>query len=147
MKNIAVLLLVFSSLLMACNTQKTENSEDNKSADTLIKSENIATDYSGTYKTEDATCTLSIVISKSENQYSYVITETKKEYKGNLSIENSDGEVYFTFDSEIGDNKAGSISAKYENNTLIIQNYGNAMNEYHFFKQCDLKYIELTKQN
>jgi len=146
MKNITFFLLAVSSLLFSCNNQNTENKEENIS-DSAAKVETSTSDYSGTYKADEPACTISITLSKSGEQYTYSIAEDKKQYTGNLSIEDSNGDIYFTFGSEIGENKAGSLSAKYEENTLTIQNYGNAMNEFHFFKQCDLKYIVFTKQN
>ena len=38
------------------------------------------------------------------------------------------------------------IEAQIIDDELIIQNYGNAMNNYHHIKDCNVKYIHLTKK-
>ena len=39
----------------------------------------------------------------------------------------------------------GEIGGLYEGDKIIIQNYGNAMNEFDHFTQCGDKYLEFTK--
>lgn len=39
----------------------------------------------------------------------------------------------------------GEIGGLYHDDKIIIQNYGNAMNEFDHFTQCDDKYLEFTK--
>ncbi len=33
----------------------------------------------------------------------------------------------------------------YENGSIAIQNYGNSMNEYIYFEDCDSKYLKFDK--
>ena len=33
----------------------------------------------------------------------------------------------------------------YENGSIVIQNYGNSMNEYNHFEDCDSKYLKFDK--
>jgi hypothetical protein len=40
----------------------------------------------------------------------------------------------------------GEIGGVYEGDKIVIQNYGNAMNEFEHFTQCGDKYLEFTRQ-
>ena len=42
--------------------------------------------------------------------------------------------------------KFNDIQGMYSDNTIFIQNYGNAMNEYNHFTSCDKKYIYLVRK-
>ncbi|GEN78120.1 hypothetical protein [Chryseobacterium hagamense] len=46
---------------------------------------------------------------------------------------------------EITEIAMGEIGGLYEGDKIIIQNYGNAMNEFDHFTQCGDKYLEFTK--
>lgn len=46
---------------------------------------------------------------------------------------------------EITEIAIGEIGGLYEGDKIIIQNYGNAMNEFDHFTQCGDKYLEFTK--
>lgn len=48
---------------------------------------------------------------------------------------------------EITEIDMGDIGGLYEGDKIIIQNYGNAMNEFEHFTQCGDKYLEFTKSN
>ncbi|KQT25985.1 hypothetical protein ASG22_04635 [Chryseobacterium sp. Leaf405] len=40
----------------------------------------------------------------------------------------------------------GEIAGLYQGDKIIVQNYGNSMNEYEHFSQCGDKYLEFTKE-
>lgn len=40
----------------------------------------------------------------------------------------------------------GEIGGLYEGDKIIVQNYGNSMNEFEHFTQCGDKYLEFTKK-
>jgi len=102
--------------------------------------------YSGNYKmTGEEACDISIVISKKDTSYSYVVKSFGKEYAGIISIEKQDADTYLIFGGEVEGNKPNTISALYADSTLTIQNSGNAMNPYNFFQKCDAKYLEFKK--
>ncbi|PJG84293.1 hypothetical protein [Conservatibacter flavescens] len=42
--------------------------------------------------------------------------------------------------------KLGNIEGELHNKNIVIQNYGNSMNEYIHFTQCDNKYLNFIKQ-
>ncbi|WP_294229841.1 hypothetical protein [uncultured Chryseobacterium sp.] len=46
---------------------------------------------------------------------------------------------------EITEIAMGEIGGLYEGDKIIIQNYGNSMNEFDHFTQCGDKYLEFTK--
>ena len=96
----------------------------------------------GTYKFKP--CNILIKISKKDSgnktKYYYTITENNQtKSKGYMPdiIRNSEGEFYVKFKN---------FQAAYENDTLVIQNYGNSMNQYMHFKDCDIKFLEFEKE-
>lgn len=79
-----------------------------------------------------------IKIIKQDNIYSFVITDKNKSIsKGLVKIENIKKKIYLTF------GKIGGIS---KDNEIQIQNYGNSINEYNHFTQCEEKYLSFIKQ-
>ena len=92
----------------------------------------------GIYKTEP--CNISIEIANANKTgYFYRIVDnnqTKSEgYISNIKS-NGEGEFYVKFKN---------FQAAYENDTLVIQNYGNSMNQYIHFEDCDSKYLKFDK--
>jgi hypothetical protein len=101
----------------------------------------------GVYNTTgENECNINITIKKVNDNYFYKITLDGTEYSGKLIFENQEDKVYFTFDGKIGDNAPQTVGGLFFQDTLMIQNYGNSMNEYHYFKKCDVKFLEFKKQ-
>jgi hypothetical protein len=111
-------------------------------------------DISGTYKAvDDESCPLVIDIFKKNKGYRYSIVRNGKKETGiaELVLEN-DGEesVYFkglkywAYDKRYDDNS--DIGGGFDDDTLIIQNYGNSMNEYTKFNECGGKYLAFVRK-
>jgi len=78
-----------------------------------------------------------IKIEKKENLYTYNILDLRSIIeKGNLEVLEEDGIVYLIF---------GKIEGVFDKKSIVIQNYGNSMNEYILFTQCDEKYLSFEK--
>jgi hypothetical protein len=78
-----------------------------------------------------------ININKKGSVYIYSILDGKKIIsKGKTSIRSEDGETIVAF---------GNIAGLYTKNNITVQNYGNSMNEYNHFTQCDQKYLTFEK--
>jgi hypothetical protein len=148
MKKLNLLLLgmvAVSIIVSSCNNNNAEKTGQKDS----VKTETVQTpqtkaaiDYSGNYSMADkSVCDLAIEIQKKGNGYTYVSGKAK----GNVEIINQEDEVYLNFIAINGKSPKGDVEAKYENETLMIQNEGNAMNPYSIFKKCDAKYLELKK--
>lgn len=139
-------IVVISMVLGSCNPRKAEKTESKDS----VKVETVpatpamaAVDYSGQYSVEDkSVCDLTIDIQKKDNGFTYVSGKAK----GSVEIIKQDDEVYLNFIAINGKSPKGDVEAKYENETLLIQNEGNAMNPYSIFKKCDAKFLELKKK-
>ncbi|MEI6122558.1 MAG: hypothetical protein WCQ95_02915 [Bacteroidota bacterium] len=103
-------------------------------------------DYSGVYKSNKTgkSCNLTITLTKNPSGYKYGITGEHYDCEGIAIIEKTDA-VYITFDGPIGSNAPKTVSGQIDGNTITIQNYGNSMNEYHYFVECDEKYLEFVK--
>ena len=79
-----------------------------------------------------------INIKKDGSEYTYTILDGKKIIsKGKASIRSEKEETIIT---------CGSITGIYTKNSITVQNYGNSMNEYNHFTQCDQKYLPFIKQ-
>lgn len=143
--NILTIGVITSSLFLgSCGNKSAEKVEQKDTTTTkteVVKTETTV-DYSGTYTmTDKSVCDLEIVILKKDNNFTY----TSGKAKGNIEVINQDGEVYLKMIAINGNSPKGDVEAKYENETLLIQNEGNSMNPYSIFKKCDAKYLELKK--
>lgn len=147
MKNNKLFYLAFAiaaTLLIGCNGNKENKTKDaEKTTETEITT---STDYSGVYKSnqDGEGCDLTITLTKENDGYKYFLTGEHHDQEGKAIIEKTDA-VYITFDGPIGNNKPNTVSGQIEGNTMMFQNYGNANNEYHFFVDCDEKFIEFVK--
>ena len=110
----------------------------------IVCSSSYARDINITGTYEFKPCNILIKISKKDSgnktKYYYTITEnnqTKSQGYMPDIISNSEGEFYVKFKN---------FQAAYENDTLVIQNYGNSMNQYMHFKDCDIKFLEFEKE-
>lgn len=56
---------------------------------------------------------------------------------GHFTINRMDDKTYL---------KMNEIEGMYQDDAIIIQNYGNAMNKYSYFDSCDAKYLYFKKQ-
>jgi len=130
----------------ACNSgSKQANSSKNDST-ISVGEQNNANDYSGVYKTSaDNLCLMTLTITREGENYNYRIIHGSNVYLGKLIIETNNGETYFTFDGQIDENKPKTVSGQLVDGSITIQNYGNSMNEYHYFKKCDEKYLAFKK--
>ncbi len=136
----------FSSMsLISCNNSNSEkNILPKDSILNAIENNKVyhEIDYTGTYTIVDKTsCDISITITKKGNDLTY----KSGEIEGKVEIIQQDKETYLNFSGFTGKSPEGDLEAKYENETLYIQNEGNAMNPYTRLKQCDTKFLELKK--
>ncbi|MCD9576259.1 hypothetical protein [Flavobacterium soyae] len=78
-----------------------------------------------------------IKIEKKAGAYFFLIFDRDKIIsKGKLKEQKNDDVIYLAF---------GKIGGVYNENKIQIQNYGNSMNEYEHFTQCDEKYLSFIK--
>ena len=93
----------------------------------------------GIYKNEP--CNISIEIAKNTNKVKYfykIVENNQTKSQGYISSIKSNGEGGFYI-------KFKNIDGMYENSSIVIQNYGNSMNEYNHFEDCDNKYLKFDK--
>jgi hypothetical protein len=131
--------------ILVNNTQE-DNSNKNNTA-TKIEMENIE----GHYVNYDDS--INLIIIKDDNGYKYKIVTPNRNLEGKINI--SDDLEYFILDGiqwasweidEIPQELPESVSVYIDENDLIIQNYGNSMNNYVIFDDIGEKYINLTKK-
>lgn len=102
-------------------------------------------DYSGAYKSNDNKCRLDLTVTLKDGSYLYRFSTAKRKQNGKLEISQTDGGTYLTFKGLFGARPKTEIQGLYSDGKIVIQNYGNSMNDYLRFKECDLKFIELEK--
>jgi hypothetical protein len=145
-KTMALFLLPGVVLLMSCASDK--NTGQITKTSTSVSTEKSITDkdYSGTYKISDTEiCDFIIIIVKSNTQYTYTIKGTGYKSSGKLSFEMQDDETYINFSGTLRSGDKSPVTGSYQNKKIVIQNYGNSMNQFVCFKSCDSKYLEFVK--
>lgn len=109
-----------------------------------------AVNYAGHYAEPDtAACPIWVTITRQGNGYTY----TTAKAQGTLKIEQDGGRTLLTFQgwemAEPGQRGQGTqanyVSGEYEAGRIVMQNYGNAMNEFTMLVDCGLKYLTLEK--
>jgi len=101
---------------------------------TYIKHDELVGKYS-----LNKTCNVTIDITKVTDDYFYELKGARIKKKGNLEIKYEVREVHLIF---------GDLSGLLESDSLIIlQNYGNSMNQYLNIPECSDKYLEFRKIN
>jgi hypothetical protein len=114
---------------------------------TFLQSEKYSKDISkavcdsilGTYVLESCeNSRFKIVLNKINKQYSYIILDRKKTI--------AKGKAKLTKNKEYTSIMLGLIGGIFSGKDIQIQNYGNAMNEFIHFTQCDEKYLTFVKK-
>lgn len=123
----------------------------------------------GKYETneEQGGCPMTLLILNNKGDLNYILTTINESYKGKISItrelEIENTKIYIKLegiqwaeykgdiskDESINEDIQGrpvGIDGLLNENEIIIQNYGNAMNYYVKFQECSQKYIYLIKK-
>lgn len=138
MKNISLIILLL--IVFSCGPANSKEIKvrpvDNKKLQ----------EYVGTYKTDDEkSCSMVLTITLQTNGLHYKIKTRSRNKEGRIKITKIGEEVYVNFVGLRGEKLKDEIEGVYEDHKITIQNYGNAMNRYTNFSECDLKYIVLEK--
>lgn len=89
----------------------------------------------GVYKAENCDVVLSIFPTDEFEKFKYTINVKGKEvHKGTTKISSTNPENV----------SLGDIEGQFNEGNIVIQNYGNSMNEFTHFETCDDKFLELV---
>ncbi len=102
-------------------------------------------DISGYYRLPETGCNIALTITKEKSGYKYFFKGDHLDLEGIALVSLEEKECYVTFDGPIGNTPPKTVSGLFEGKTLTIQNEGNASNQYHYFTDCDEKYLVFTK--
>jgi len=106
----------------------------------------IVKEYLGTYKTAgESGCSMTMIITAQGDTYHYKIKTSTRLREGRLEVTKMGDEIYFRFIGLLGAKPKTVIEGQYIDKQIVIQNDGNAMNKFLNFKECDVKYIEFSK--
>jgi len=145
-------LLIVIIMAFSCNSSTTTTNETNtdvtKQTEKTTETNNstyTGPDYSGIYKASDGnTCGITITVTKTNDGFNYNLKTPSVDFNGKLNVNDQAGTLYFNFEGKIDDNTDG-FSGQYNEGKLTFENYGNAMNQYQLFDDCDSKYIEFSR--
>lgn len=139
-----LLILMFSCSNNGNNSQ--ENNQEENQENITIENNSLSDSKKiiGIYKSQ-TTYKLEVEIKQSDLGYSYKLSYGNEEFVGNCVIDKTEEDLYVIFDGKIGKIEPKSICMLIKEDNAVIQNYGNANNEYCFFDKIDEKYIELKK--
>lgn len=140
---------LFAIVLLLFLSASCQNSETEKKAaipETSVETTGLP-DLSGIYKLPENTCDLTLEIKSENNQYHYFFNGMNGiiDMTGTLIISKDGDDYMLTFDGPIENNAPKTVQALYKENMLIIQNYGNADQNFTIFSDCDVKYLEFKK--
>lgn len=134
------------------STEQIESAESNNKYDFLL----------GTYTMEEddaCSCKMKLTIDKKDEEYTYHLITGKRDIKGIIKILDEDDELYVQLpevewsesQSPESPNPSKDIFGadfyyNKEDNSFLVQNYGDSMNYFVIFSECsDNKYVILKK--
>ncbi|MBU3020178.1 hypothetical protein KO519_21110 [Paraglaciecola agarilytica] len=90
-------------------------------------------------------CNLVVGLSQEDSQFEYKVTTDTRTATGNFV--KSGQQVTFSelYASESVENSKIEVSGLIKGDTLVIQNFGNGMNPFTLFSECDDKYLSLVR--
>jgi hypothetical protein len=101
-------------------------------------------DYSGSYYSDDKSCAMTLQIAIKNGVYTYQWKTSRRNVTGTMLPNRSESETYLMFKGLTGTGKQ-PVEALFSNNSIMVQNSGNAQNPYQHFRECSAKYITFTK--
>lgn len=94
---------------------------------------------------QSTSCNLVIGLSQGSNKFEYKVTTDTRTTTGNFVKRAQQLTFSGLYASKSGGNSEIEVSALIDGDTLVIQNYGNSMNPFLLFAECDDKYLSLTR--
>ena len=90
-------------------------------------------------------CNLVVGLSQEDGQFEYKVTTDTRTAIGNFV--KRDQQITFSglYASKSVGNSKIEVSALIQGDALVIQNFGNRMNPFTLFSECDDKYLSLVK--
>lgn len=134
-KSMKLIALTILSLVLLSSTYKSTLILNNQPT---ISKNAVAEQIEGVYSLNSCeNGRFKIKIDNKSGVYFYNILDQKKIIgKGKVKIIKKDSNTYLVF---------GKIEGIFEKKSINIQNYGNSMNEYAHFTQCEEKYLSFIK--
>ena len=118
----------------------------------------------GKYQTaelEKTTCLISTIITQVKGKYHYELLTSVKSFYGTLEVTKTQGGLSLKFNglyygnpdspgifkqtNSTGRNRAQILRGTFLDGKIVFQNYGNSLNDFIIFPECENKYIELVK--
>jgi len=105
--------------------------------------ENLVGDY--VINAEDD-CGLAIKVFKEKSVYRYTLETTQRAATDTLTLTIEGDDVYLEFNGLMGDDPRVTLQGYLMGKTIVIQNYGNEMNEFTRLSECWEKFLEAEKE-
>jgi len=140
-----VVLMVLFSFSCKNSENKDNSSKENGANVENSKSDNSLPDITGYYRLPELGCNIALTIVKENGVLKYYFKGEHLDLEGIAIVHVEEDIYYVTFDGPIGNTPPKTVSGQFKDNTITIQNYGNAMNNFHYFQDCVDKYLEFKK--
>lgn len=119
--------------------------ENNKADDSGLKDFSDA-EFPGVYKLAgDPICSMSLVIKRDAEGYSYSLSGGVLTSSGRIGSEIKGGQIYIYLRGTICSGSNAVASGVYSNKTIIMQNYDFSTNRFACFRECDSKNLRFVK--
>jgi hypothetical protein len=143
---------IFVVILLAVISFSCNNSEDKKNAEKEngadlqnSKLSNSLPDVSGYYQLPELRCNIALTIVNENGVLKYYFKGEHLDLEGVAIVSVEEDIYYVTFDGPIGNTPPKTVQGQFKDNTITIQNTGNTMNNFHYFPDCEDKYLEFKK--
>lgn len=137
---ICIIIFFYGILLFSQKNKKPQNFSNNfHYSENYINNKSSCDSLIGAYVLESCeNSRFQIIINKKKGEYFYIITDKSKTIaKGKAKI--TDNQKYTSI-------MLGLIGGIFSRKDIQIQNYGNEMNQFIHFTQCDEKYLTFVKR-
>lgn len=141
------LIVIIALFIMgiSCNNQGTTQQKEELKNNEQV---NDMPDLAGNYTLPSDGCNLTLTINKVKNDFEYVFNGMGGiiDMSGKIIFSKEDDSYRLTFDGPIENNAPKTVEAIFKDNSITIQNYGNADQNFTVFNDCDEKYLEFRKK-
>lgn len=137
---------IIMSALYCSSAGNTGRGNETDTVQEKVPAGNSGYDYTGVYRLKgDPICTFMLTIKKENGNYSYAFTGDTYKSTGRLAFTKTEDGLYLVFTNTICSGINSPVEGLFEENKIMIQNYGNGMNKYACFRDCDSKYLQFIK--
>lgn len=146
-RKLIVISVIIAMSVMGLSCNNSENTRQTKEVDNNEPIYNLP-DLEGKYILPSEGCNITLTIKKDKNDFDYAFEGMDGiiDMSGNIIFSKEEDSYRITFDGPIENNAPKTVEAIFKDNSITIQNYGNADQDFTVFTDCEEKYLEFKKK-